>query len=121
MNQHPELLAVLKNCFDGIFNGDTALLRTAFHPQATLYGEIKGAPYYKTLDDYLDAVANRQSPRELKEAYLMDPVSIEVLDNIAFAKTHCVMLGFNYYDFLSLLRFEGRWVIASKLFTHVTP
>jgi hypothetical protein len=121
MNQHPEILGVLKNYFDGIYHGDIELLRTAFHPQAILFGEIKGAPYYKTLDDYLRAVADRKSPHALGEAYRMNPVSIEVLGNIAFAKTHCVMLGFNYYDFLSLLLLEGRWVITSKLFTHVAP
>ncbi len=119
MNQHPEILATLKNYFDGIYTGDVALLRSAFHPHATLFGEIKGASYYKLLDEYLLAVANRKSPRELGEAYSMVPISIEVLGNIALAKVHCVMLGFNYYDFLSLLCHEGRWVITAKLFTHL--
>ncbi|MES2935447.1 MAG: nuclear transport factor 2 family protein [Pseudomonadota bacterium] len=116
---HPEISAVLKNYFDGIFNGDTALLRTTFHPHAALYGEIKGAQYYKTLDHYLDAVDQRKSPRELNETYLMETVSIDVLGDVASAKVHCVMLGFNYVDFLSLIRIEGKWVIVNKLFTHV--
>lgn len=121
MNQHSEILGVLKNYFDGIHNGDVALLKTAFHPQATLFGDINGAFYCKTLDDYLLAVAERKSPNELGESYQMKPLSIEVLDSIAFAKTHCVMLGFNYYDYLSLLRVEGRWFITGKLFTHIAP
>lgn len=121
MNDHQAILDVLKAYFRGVFSGDVALLRTAFHPDATLFGEVKGQPYQKALDDYLTIVANRKSPESLGEAFLMKPLAIEVLDNIAFAKTHCQMLGFNYFDYLALLRHEGRWQIVNKLFTHVTP
>jgi hypothetical protein len=31
------------------------------------------------------------------------------------------MLGFNYYDFLSLLHLDGEWQIVCKVFTHVEP
>ena len=119
MNDHQEIHAVLNAYFEGIYSGDIALLRSAFHPQACLFGEIKGQAYFKPLDDYLAAVADRQSPKALGEALTMKPLSIEVLDNIAFAKAHCRMLGFNYYDYLSLLRHEGQWRIVNKLFTHV--
>ena len=49
----------------------------------------------------------------------MTALSIEVLGPIAFVKMHSPMLGFNYYDFLSLVQFEGRWVIAAKIFAHI--
>jgi hypothetical protein len=29
------------------------------------------------------------------------------------------MLGFNYVDYLSLVRCDGRWLIVNKTFTHV--
>jgi hypothetical protein len=29
------------------------------------------------------------------------------------------MLGYNYYDFLSLSKISGRWQIVNKLFTNV--
>ncbi|MBI3902447.1 MAG: nuclear transport factor 2 family protein [Nitrosomonadales bacterium] len=119
MSDHQAILNVLQTYFDSIYVGDTATLRTVFHPQAALFGEIKGQPYYKVLGDYLDAVANRQSPKALGEPFAMKTLSIDLLDNVAFAKAHCRMLGFNYYDYLSLLKHEGRWVIVNKLFTHV--
>ena len=119
MKDQQEILTLLNAYFEGIYIGDTVLLRSAFHPQACLFGEIKGQGYFKTLDDYIAAVENRQSPKELGEAFLMKPLSIEVLGDIAFAKAHCRMLGFNYYDYLSLLRHEGKWRIVNKLFTHV--
>ena len=119
VNDHQEILAVLDAYFEGIYRGDTDLLRSAFHPQACLFGAIKGQAYFKPLDDYLAAVANRQSPKALGEVFAMKPLSVEVLDDIAFAKAHCRMLGFNYYDYLSLQRHEGQWLIVNKLFTHV--
>lgn len=121
MSDHQAILEVLRDYFNGVFSGDVDLLKTVFHPEATLFGEIKGQPYQKSLDNYLAIVANRQSPAALGESFLMKPLAIEVLDNIAFAKTHCQMLGFNYFDYLALLRQEGRWQIVNKLFTHVTP
>jgi hypothetical protein len=120
MHDHQAILDVLKDYFHGIFSGDVALLKSTFHPNATLFGEVKGQPYQKSVDDYLAIVANRQSPAQLGETFQMKPLAIEILDNIAFAKTRCRMLGFNYFDYLALLRHEGRWQIVNKLFTHVT-
>jgi hypothetical protein len=119
MNDHEAILSVLDRYFRGIYSGDTALLRSVFHPKATLFAEVRGQPYYKLLDEYLDGVANRKSPEELGERFLMKPVSVEVVHNIASAKVHCPMLGFNYYDYLSFVLKDGEWLIVNKLFTDV--
>lgn len=119
MSRHQHILAVLDEYFAGIYSGDVERLRSAFHPSAVLWGEIKGAPYHKALEDYLDAVRNRTSPRELGESFGMEPISIEVQGNMALAKVRCPMLGYNYVDFLSLLHQNGKWAIAAKVFTHV--
>ena len=123
MNAHKEIHETLDRYFKSIYTGDVARLKTTFHPQAVLFGEINGQPYLKPLPEYLHAVENRKSPEELGEAFEMKVVSVEVLDtvNIAYAKTHCRMLGFNYFDFLSLIRQDNRWMIVNKLFAHVPP
>jgi hypothetical protein len=54
--------AVLSNYFKGIFNGDVKLLRSVFHSQALVGGDVNGQPYTKTLDQYLEGVKNRKSP-----------------------------------------------------------
>jgi hypothetical protein len=119
MNAHEQVLRVLDAYFGGIYAGDVERLRTAFHGTAVLWGEIKGAPYRKTLDEYLQAVANRKSPQALGEAFAMRPIAIDVSGNIALAKVSCPMLGYNYVDLLSLLYEDGRWGIVAKVFTHI--
>jgi hypothetical protein len=119
MNSQLEIGTLLEDYLKGLYTGDTALLRTLFHPQATLFGDIRGAPYQNTLDGWLTAIEQRQSPRELGEEFRMETLGIEVINEIAYARCRCPMLGFNYMDYLSLLRQGGRWAITNKLFTHV--
>lgn len=116
---HQEIHNVIKTYFDSIFYGNVELLRTTFHPGAILSGEVKGAPYYKTLEEYLQIVQDRKSPNDLGEEFKMQTLAVEILDHIAFVKTHCQMLGFNYFDYLSLVRKGDRWLIVSKVFTHI--
>ncbi|KRB93744.1 nuclear transport factor 2 family protein [Noviherbaspirillum sp. Root189] len=73
----------------------------------------------KTLDEYQNVVASRKSPKDLEEPFLMKPVTVAVIHNIAFVKAHCPMLGFNYVDYLSFVHTEGTWHIVSKMFTDV--
>lgn len=112
--------AVLSNYFKGIFYGDTELLRSTFHPQALVAGDVNGQPYFKTVDQYLEGVKNRKSPFELSEAFRMEIVGIEIINSIAIAKAHVPMFEFNYYDLLSLNIINGEWVIVNKLLTNVT-
>ena len=105
--------------FEGIYQGNINHLKSAFHREALLFGDINGDPYFRTLDQYLEGVKNRKSPKELGEAFHMKTLSIELLGLIAIAKLHVPMLGFNYYDILSFSKIEGKWVIVNKLFTHV--
>ena len=36
--------------FKGIYEGDMALLNTVYHPGTLLFGDVKGQPYAKTLE-----------------------------------------------------------------------
>lgn len=112
--------AVLSKYFDGIFNGNTVLLRTIFHPHTLLAGDIKGQPYFKTLDQYLEGVKNRKSPAELGERFRMEILSIEIINSIAVVKARVQIFEYNYHDLLSLSKVNGEWVIVNKLLTHVT-
>jgi hypothetical protein len=108
---------VIKNYFDGIFQGDVTLLRQVFHPRALLFGDVDGQPYEKNLEEYLNVVQNRDSPMKLGEGKRMKIISIEVLGNVSYAKLHVPMFDFNYYDFIALNKINGKWWIVNKLFT----
>ena len=111
--------AVLSNYFKGVFKGDVELLKSTFHPQALVAGDVNGQPYFKSLDQYLDGVKNRKSPFELNEKFRMEILGIEIINSIAIAKAHLPMFEFNYHDLLSLNKINGEWVIVNKLLTNV--
>ncbi|MCF0041422.1 nuclear transport factor 2 family protein [Dyadobacter fanqingshengii] len=114
------IAAVLSDYFKGVFKGDINRLRSVFHPQALVAGDVNGQGYFKTLEQYLDGVKNRKSPFELGESYRMEIISIEVINLIAVAKLRLPMFEFNYYDLLSLTIVDGKWVIVNKLLTNVS-
>lgn len=114
-----EIQIVIADYFNGIFYGDIEKLKSVFHSQALLFGDINGQPYFKTLADYIEGVKTRKSPNELNEVFKMNIISIEIMNHVAYAKLHCPMLGYNYYDYLSLNKIDERWVIVNKVFTHI--
>ena len=114
-----EIEGLITNYFEGIFNGDTDKLKACFHENTYLYGDIKGSDYLKSVEEYLEGVKNRKSPKELNEIFKMTIIGIDIMGKTAMAKLHVPMLGYNYYDYLSIAKINGAWKIVNKLFTHV--
>jgi len=111
---------VLENrYFKGIYEGDTNSLVNIYHPGTLLFGDVKGQPYAKTLDQYLDGVANRQSPKDSGKPFKGTIISIDVVNSIAVAKVHVKMYDFNYDEFLSFHKIDGKWFIVNKMITDI--
>jgi len=113
------ITSLIMNYFNGIYTGDVTLLRSSFHPQTLIAGDINGQPYFKTVDQYLEGVKNRKSPQELGEEFKMKIISLEIINNTAVAKAQVLIFGYNYYDQLSLVIVDGKWIIVNKLLTNV--
>jgi hypothetical protein len=105
--------------FRGIYEGRVELLQQVFHPETCLFGDIKGQPYAKNLEQYLEGVAHRISPRDSEKPFQTEILRIEVINSIAVAKVWVTMYEFNYYDLLSFHQIDGQWLIVHKMFTHV--
>jgi len=114
-----EIENLITNYFEGIFYGDSDKLEACFHKKTTIYGDIMGEEYIKSVGDYLEGVRNRKSPKEQNEIFKMEIIGIDIIGKIAMAKLHVPMLGYNYYDSLSLTLIDNNWVIVNKIFTHV--
>src|ERR1700726_2500761 len=69
--------------FKGIYEGDLDALGQVFNPGTLLFGDVKGQPYAKTLDQYLDGVKNRQSPKDSGKPFKGIIISIDVVNSIA--------------------------------------
>ncbi len=113
-----EIENVISNYFKGIFFGDVTKLKACFHESLTIYGDIKGVEYLKSAKEYLGGVKNRRNPKDLNEPFKMKIIGIDIMGKIAIAKLHVPMLGYNYYDYLSLAKVNNGWKIVNKLFTH---
>ncbi len=114
-----EIERLIKDYFEGIYYGDSNKLQKCFHENVYIYGDIKGVEYLKSISDYIDGVNNRKSPEELHEEFAMKVIGIDVLEKIAMAKLHVPMLGYNYYDYISLSKIDDQWKMVNKVFTHV--
>lgn len=113
------IIETLNNYVKGIHEGNVDLLGATFYPGALLFGDVKGAPYYKTLQQYLDGVKNRQSPKDAGKPFKGEIISLEIINSIAVAKMRMHMYEFNYFNLLSLHKIDNHWVIVNKMLTDV--
>ncbi|BAV07328.1 nuclear transport factor 2 family protein [Filimonas lacunae] len=123
MNTQEEVTAITavlqQYYFKGLYEGDTSLLARAFLPGTQLFGDVNRQPYAKTLDQYLDGVAHRASPKAAGKTFEPEIIAIDVINSIAIAKLHVKMYDFNYYNFLTFHKVNDKWLIVHKTLTHV--
>lgn len=115
------VFALVDVYFQSIYTGNAEALRSTFDPKCRLFADVDGSRYEKSVDEYVRGVANRKSPRELGEPFRMQAIGVEVLGAIAMVRTRQLMLGFDYRDYLTLVRRDGQWLIANKTFVNVNP
>ena len=115
------IAGILENLyFKGIYEGNLVLLNQVYHPGTLLFGDVKGQPYYKTLDQYLDGVKNRQSPKDSGKPFKGEIRSIKTVNSIAIAEVKVKMYDFNYQELLSFHKMDGRWLIVNKMISDVS-
>ena len=105
--------------FKGIYEGNVNTLGKIFNAGTLLFGDVKGQPYAKTLDEYLDGVAHRQSPKDSGKPFKGEIVSIRVVNSIGVAEVKVKMYEFNYHEFLSFHQIGGKWLIVNKMISDI--
>ena len=101
--------------FKSIYEGDVNTLGSVFYTGALLFGDVKGQPYKKTLAEYLDGVAHRQSPKDSGKPFKGEIISVKVVNSIAIAEVKVTMYDFVYYEFLSFHKIDGKWYLVNKM------
>jgi hypothetical protein len=114
-------LAIENYYFHGIYEGDINILGQIFKEGTLLFGDIKGVPYSKTVEQYLDGVKNRQSPKDSGKPFKGEIIAIKVVNSIAIAEAKVTMYDFIYYDMLSFHKINGKWLIVNKMLTDIKP
>ena len=109
--------AVIQTYLDGLHEGDADKLATVFHPTSALTGMVNGELVITPRAAWLKAVTTRPSP---KKTGLSRHDNILTIDqpgpDMAFVKVQCAIPPRYFTDQLSLLKIDGRWQIAQKVF-----
>jgi hypothetical protein len=111
-----EVEKVLQVYFDGLYEGDTKKLGSAFHPASHLYSS---GPDGKAVDrsraEWFKYVEGRPSAKSKGSERRDRIVSIDFSGpNTAFAKVECQLPPSYFTDYLTLLKADGRWQVISK-------
>ena len=112
-SDYDAIIGLMHDYFDGLYEGGVKKLRDIFHSDTWL----KGNNYRKTLDEWLEVVANRPIPRDEGMDYNFNIQSLEVIGDQAMAKVDVPLLAAHFIDFLGLLKENGEWKIVNKMFT----
>ncbi|HEX8666487.1 MAG TPA: nuclear transport factor 2 family protein [Beijerinckiaceae bacterium] len=106
---------------DGLYEGDTEKLASVFHPTSALTGDIDGKLTIVPRDQWLEAVRNRPSPQSRSLSRHDEIVQIDLAGpTTAFVKVKCAIPPRFFTDYLSLLKLDGRWQVAQKIYAAET-
>ena len=116
-NERAEIEAVVKTYLDGLYEGDTEKLARVFHPTSALTHDVGDGLKVVLRDAWLEAVRNRPSPQSQRLSRHDEIVQIDQAGpTTAFVKVKCAMPPRFFTDYLSLLKIDGRWQVAQKVF-----
>jgi Putative lumazine-binding len=117
IEDHAAIEAVVKTYLDGLHEGDADKLASVFHPTSVLTSEHDGALAPLPRDKWLERVRSRPSaksqglPRH-DDILLIDQSS----PTSAFVKVKCAIPPRFFTDYLCMLKVDGRWQVAQKVF-----
>lgn len=108
--------AVLDDYVKGSRDGDAALLRSIFHPNAVMTGSFRGRLLCGPPEPFFQSVA---SGGPAGADYGAEIVEIAVDGDVASATLlERGFAGLDFVDRFHLVEEDGRWRIVSKIFRH---
>jgi len=108
----------MQDYFSLLHEGDVDAIREMFLPTCDLSCAMDdGSVAHMTLDQYVDAVSSRTSPRDQGYSRVGRIVSIDQSGpSTALAKVDCAVQPRHFTDYLTLIKESGRWRIAAKVY-----
>ncbi|MBV1695167.1 MAG: nuclear transport factor 2 family protein [Hyphomicrobiales bacterium] len=111
------IAAVVRTYLDGLHEGDVEKLASAFHPTSALTQSVDGKITITPRDQWLAAVRTRPSPKAQGLARHDHVLTIDLAGpTMAFVKVKCAIPPRFFTDQLSMLKIDGRWQVAQKVF-----
>jgi hypothetical protein len=100
---------------EGTTKGDLSLLRSAFHPNAMMYGCSGASVTMVEIEGLFSYVAAQEAPAATGEQHRCSITKIDIAGKAAsveVAQENCY--GVDYVNYFQLLKMEGQWLIVSK-------
>jgi Putative lumazine-binding len=110
----------VRTYLDGLYEGDADKLASVFHETSALTSEHDGKLSVLPLAQWLTAVRERPAPKA--KGLPRDDAILWVDQSgptTAFVKVKCQIPPRYFTDYLNLLKVDGRWVVAQKVFATV--
>jgi hypothetical protein len=109
---------VIQSYLDGLYESDAGKIASAFHPTSALTSVSNdGALVITPRDIWLDNVRTRPSPKQRGLPRHDQVLTIDLVSpTMAHVKLNCAIPPRFFTDQLSLLKIDGRWQIAQKVF-----
>lgn len=108
------IAATIQLYVEGSEQGDVGKLKQAFHDDARMFGQLGDTRYDVPIATYFDIAASQPTGGHRAKIVSIDCVG----DGAVVALAEEDFNGLDYLDFFSLVRIDGEWKIASKVFVH---
>ncbi len=108
---------IINMYFNGTYHGDGDLLKKAFHPNARITGIINDTVYDWSLDDFIKRVTTSPTAANKGEIFDKEIITIDKANYAAIAKCCVRVAELTFYDYITLLKIDGKWIIRNKSFT----
>jgi len=117
-----EIKSVIQNYFNACFESSGERFREVFHDAAHIYsGGEGGALNDRDREAFISYVEARKSSGPTPDFPRQEEIlSIDFVDeNTAVARVKVRVGGMLFTDILSFIRFDGKWMIISKVYSGV--
>jgi Putative lumazine-binding len=119
-NDRQAIEQMAQTYLDGLYEGDADKLASVFHDTSVLTYEQDGKLVVLPREQWLKAVRERPKPKD--KGLPRDDVILMIDQSgptTAFVKLKCQIPPRYFTDYLNLLKIDGRWVVAQKVFATV--
>lgn len=108
-----EIIGVVTNYTEGCKKGDTSMMRKAFDKGAVMYGYLNGQLYDGSIENLYAAVdAMGADENTITHIDILNVEGSVATVRVTLENWH----GLAFTDYHSLLKIDGEWKIAAKVF-----
>jgi len=104
----------LENYLKGHASGDGAFMRLAFHPDAKICANMKGAWTCRTAEQFAAVFPGKPAPDEAQRRRSIE--SVTITGDVGVARIVLDYPAVKYTDFMSLAKVNGEWKIYNKVY-----